>query len=182
LTKKLQYLRGKNQVLSEYNHQTNHGYRRWDVDLRVEMVDPQTNKTVTLEFYVPYSAQPLPVIMILPITAGEKYQLERFLAPYFARHGFAAVIVHRETRPECPSAQEMNLFMQQSLLDNQQVMDYLENRAEFNAKHLGVLGTSMGAIKGAMLAGIDSRTKGVRAGTCGMRHRIHSNAKQRWGC
>src|SRR5262245_1613474 len=57
LAEKLQYSRGKSQVLSEYNQQINHVYRRWEIDLRVEMVDSLTNKTVTLEFYVPHSAQ-----------------------------------------------------------------------------------------------------------------------------
>jgi dipeptidyl aminopeptidase/acylaminoacyl peptidase len=69
----------------------------------------------------------------------------------------AAAIVHREKRPKVPTAEEMKHLMHQAILRNKQVIDWVETQKEFDSKRIGVLGTSMGGINGAMLVGVDSR-------------------------
>ncbi|MEN9524351.1 MAG: hypothetical protein RL536_420, partial [Candidatus Parcubacteria bacterium] len=143
--------------LGSYEFTTNGSYTRWFTDISVYAAHYPTNETVTLEIYSPHTKEPVPIILLLPISGGKKYELERFLAPYFAKRGMAAAIVHREKRPKVPTAEEMNHLMHQAILRNKQVIDWVETQKEFDSKRIGVLGTSMGGINGAMLVGVDSR-------------------------
>src|SRR5439155_13084381 len=112
-----------------------------------------------LEYYLPPkpSREAMPVIIILPVSAGAHYPLERHFARYFTRRGFAAVIVHRESGPDPKTAQQINGLLKQSVADNALVIDWLQTRPEIDATRLGVLGTSMGAIKGSLFVAVDPR-------------------------
>jgi len=89
---------------------------------------------------------------------GGSYPLERFFAKYFAKHGMASVIVHREDYESTPAtAVEVNKLFRQCVLDGKRAIDWLETRPEFDAARLGLFGISMGAIKGALLTPLDSR-------------------------
>jgi hypothetical protein len=144
-------------------------YQRADVKLTVPVSATRTNKTLVLEYYAPKkpSATPVPVIMILPVSAGEHYPLERHFARYFTRRGYAAVIVHRESERDPQTGEAVNHLLKQSVFDNMCVIDWLQTRAELDANRIGVLGTSMGAIKGALLAPMDSRVKASVLGLVG---------------
>ncbi|MEY2429258.1 MAG: hypothetical protein QOJ40_2143 [Verrucomicrobiota bacterium] len=144
-------------------------YQLADVKLTVPVRATRTNKTLVLEYYVPRKplATRAPVIMILPVSAGEHYPLERHFARYFTRHGYAALIVHRERERDPQTGEAVNDLLQQSVFDNMCVIDWLQTRPELDANRIGVLGTSMGAIKGALLAPVDSRVKASVLGLVG---------------
>ncbi len=117
------------------------------------------NKVLDLEYYRPPVTEAVPVIVVLPISAGEHYSLERFLSHYIVRCGFAAVIVHRERERNPTTADAINALLRQSVLDNRQVIDWIETRPELNPRKIGVLGTSMGSIKGALLCAVEPRVR-----------------------
>jgi dienelactone hydrolase len=117
-----------------------------------------TNRSLILDCFIPHGRTNAPVIMILPMLGGS-YPLEKFFAKYFARHGLASVLVHREDYDTSPptSAEELDALFRQCVLDNKRAIDWLETRSEFDTSRLGVFGISMGAIKGALLTPLDSR-------------------------
>src|SRR2546428_5803 len=51
------------------------------------------------------------------------------------------------------------ILLRQSVLDEKRVLDWIETRSEFDSKRIASLGTSMGAIKNALLVATDSRIK-----------------------
>ena len=144
-------------------------YRLAQVKLLAPVAAATTNKTLELEYYVPRttSGGPVPAIIILPVSAGEHYPLERHFARYFTRRGYAAVIVHRESERDPQTGEQVNELLEQSIFDNRFVIDWLERLPELDANRIGVLGTSMGAIKGALLAPVDSRVKASVLGLVG---------------
>jgi dienelactone hydrolase len=116
-----------------------------------------TNRPLVLDCFLPIGPTNPPTIIILPMLGGS-YPLERFFAKYFARHGLASVIVHREDYESTPAtAPEVNKLFRQCVLDGKRAIDWLETRREFDASRLGVFGISMGAIKGALLTPLDPR-------------------------
>jgi len=137
------------------------------VTLSVPVFDATTNKSLHLEYYLPSRTSSVPVIIILPISAGSHYPLERLFARYFVRHGMAAVIVHRDSERDPETAEPINAMMRQSVLDNARVVDWLETRTELDRSRIGLLGTSMGAIKGAMFAPVEPRIRASAFGLVG---------------
>jgi dienelactone hydrolase len=116
-----------------------------------------SSRELVLDCFRPARQTNAPVILILPMLGG-KYPLERFFAKYFARHGLASVIVHREDYNRTPeSAEEINTLFHQTVLDNKRAIDWLQTRREVDASRLGVFGVSMGAIKGALLTPLEPR-------------------------
>jgi hypothetical protein len=104
------------------------------------------------------------VLLILPMLGGS-YPLEKYFGVYFAKRGFAAIIVHREKLPKDSNMEAVNPMLKQSVLDNRQAIDWIETRPELDADRIGVFGISMGGIKGALLTPLDDR---VRAATLGL--------------
>ena len=124
-----------------------------------------TNRTVTLEYYAPHAEGKKPVVIVLPISGGG-YALERHVSAYFAKRAWAAVIVHRRKLPREPAnGEELDAVLRQSVIDVRRAIDWAETRPELDASKVGVFGVSMGAIKAAILAPVDSR---VRAAVLGM--------------
>jgi hypothetical protein len=108
-----------------------------------------------------------PVILVLP-TAGGTYPLEKYFASYFVRHGFAAVIVRRPSKfGDSIRLETIDDLFKQSVLDNKLVLDWIETRPELNAARIGVFGTSMGAIQGALLTPLDTRVRAAVLGLAG---------------
>jgi hypothetical protein len=151
----------------EWQGETNAHYQLAQVKLAAPVAGAPTNKILELEYYRPQLPEPLPVIIILPVSAGDTYPLERYFAHYFARRGFAAVIVHREREGDPKTADQINGLLRQSILDNTLVVDWLETRRELDATRIGLLGTSMGAIKGSLFVAVDSRLKAAVLGLVG---------------
>src|SRR6266478_6231695 len=52
-------------------------------------------RTLVIDYYLPKGEEKHPVLLILPMLGGS-YPLEKYFAVYFAKRGFAALIVHRD--------------------------------------------------------------------------------------
>ena len=146
---------------------TQSNYQLALLSLSAPVFGEATNKSLDLEYYLPSHKEPVPVIVIVPISAGTNYPLERLFARYFTRHGMAGVIVHRESERDPETAEPINAMFRQSILDNGLVVDWVETRPELDRNRIGLLGTSMGAIKGSMFAAVDHRIKATSLGLVG---------------
>ena len=120
-----------------------------------------------LEWYQPSGVIRAPVIVILPVSAGARYPLERYFARYFAERGFAVVLVHREPRENITDAVRINAMLRQSVSDNRQALDWIETRPELDKERIAVFGTSMGSMKGVLFAAVDPRVKAAVLGLAG---------------
>jgi hypothetical protein len=125
----------------------------------------KTNRVLELDFYRPIGTNPTPVIVVLPILGGG-YPLEKFFCSYFARRGMATVLVRRDRlKKTLEDLGEINDTLQQAAIDARQAIDWIETRPELDASRIGAFGISMGGIRAAFLAPLDSR---IRAATIGL--------------
>jgi len=143
------------------------GYAVTRIDLPAFNDRLRGNRTIALDFYLPEGSDRRPVILVLP-TAGGSYQIESHFASYFARHGLAAVIVHR---PEKFSGlirlETIDALFKQSVRDHKLVLDWIETRPELDTGRIGVFGVSLGAIQGALLTPLDPRVRAAVLGLTG---------------
>ena len=161
---------------AQFDYAKPKGFRCHEIDLglqqkyflkKIELAGlspDRTNRTLVFDYFVPQTNGKHPVLLILPMLGGS-YTLEKYFACYFAKRGFACVIVHREQPPKDSGLDVLDVLLKQSVLDNRQALDWIETRPELNAQRIGVFGISMGAIKGALLTPLDPR---VRAATLGL--------------
>jgi Dienelactone hydrolase family len=127
----------------------------------------KTNRALELDYYRPFGTNHTPVIVVLPIIGGG-YPLEKFFSAYFARQGMAAVLVRRDSlKRTLDDLQEINDTLQQAAIDARQAIDWIETRPELDASRLGVFGISMGGIRAAFLAPLDSRIRAAIVGLAG---------------
>jgi dienelactone hydrolase len=107
-------------------------------------------------------------ILVLPISGGVDFCVESF-ARMFASHGFnAAIVYNRGVRIErTKTAEEVENYFRQVVLDNRQVLDWLVQQPEVDPNRLGCLGLSLGGIKASLVAGADDRIKAVVMGLAG---------------
>jgi hypothetical protein len=144
-------------------------------------LSPQANQSATeivLDYYQLSTPSPRPhstgssqtkspVILLLPISGGG-YEVESYFARYFAKHGFAVVLARRgKIDPTLSDLGAIDIWLKQTVTDNQRVLDWIETRPELDSSRIGVFGISMGGIKGALLAAEDHRPKAVVLGMAG---------------
>jgi len=112
---------------------------------------------IRIDYYAIDAEGRVPVVLILPIFGGGKDIIAGF-ADYFARHGFAAAIVHRQKEYKKPeNLLRINEVMRQTVFDQKQAIDWIETRPELDATKIAVFGISMGGIKGALISALDER-------------------------
>jgi hypothetical protein len=113
---------------------------------------------ITIDYYqLRGKSTPSPAIILLPISGGG-YEIENHFAHYFARHGFAVVLVHRiDVRTVAHKASAINEWLKQNLANQKQVLDWMQTREEIDPSRIGVFGISMGGIQAALLAPMDPR-------------------------
>ena len=123
---------------------------------------------IKIDYYEQKKAGKYPTVLILPISGGVDFCVKSF-ARHFASHGFNCAAVHnREAEPdETESAEEIENYFRQTVLDNRQALDFLVAREEVDANKLGCLGLSLGGIKASLLAGVDERLKCCVLGLAG---------------
>src|SRR5207249_1148006 len=109
---------------------------------------------------------PIPAIVILPIMGGSSYPVEAPFASAFAKHGYAAMILHRpDIKKEIKNLEDIDPLLRQSSLDASRVIDWLELQPNIDSKKVGLFGVSLGAIRGTVLMALDKR---VQAGVLGL--------------
>ena len=154
-----------------------YSYPRQTIEAKVEKIDEKKRYTIEriefpsalnvfgtenikIDYYVQKKHGKFPTVLILPISGGVDFSVKGF-ARLFASNGFNCAVVHnREVDLEdTESAEEVEDYFRQTVLDNRQALDYLVEREEVDENRLGCLGLSLGGIKASLVSGVDERFK-----------------------
>jgi hypothetical protein len=126
------------------------------------------DEDIRVDYYVGRGPGRRPTVLMLPISGGVDFSVTSF-ADCFAPRGINCALVHnRRVKIEnTRSAEEVEAYFRQAVLDSRQVLDYLVTRPEVDPNRLGCLGLSLGGIKASLLAGADKRITCVVLGLAG---------------
>jgi acetyl esterase/lipase len=160
------YSNSANIACSETVRSRERSYVRKQIELHITEVPGDANRTIGFEYYDLPGTNRSPVIIFLPIMGGS-YSLEEHFAKYFARRGFACLIVHRQKLGRENILEQINPFLKQTVLDNKRIIDWIETQPDLDASRIGVFGTSMGGIKAALLVPLDRRVRAAVFGLAG---------------
>jgi len=117
-------------------------------------------ENIKIDCYVQKKYGKFPTVLILPISGGVDFSVKGF-ARLFASNGFNCAVVHNRKvdLDDTESAEEVEDYFRQTVLDNRQALDYLVEREEVDENRLGCLGLSLGGIKASLISGVDERLK-----------------------
>jgi pimeloyl-ACP methyl ester carboxylesterase len=135
---------------------------------RMELVatNNPAHPTIELDYYN-VGASSSPVILLLPISGGD-YEAESIFARYFAKRGFAVILVRRrELNTESVTPEAINAWLKDTVIVNKKVLDWIQTRPELDPDRIGLFGISMGSIQGALLAALDPRIQAATLGLAG---------------
>lgn len=115
-------------------------------------------ENIKIDLYVQRKEGRFPTVLILPIAGGVDFCVESF-ARHFAANGFNCAVIHnrRVDLDDIASAEQVEEYFRQAVLDVRQVIDYLVERREVDAGRLGCLGLSLGGIKASVVSAVDER-------------------------
>ncbi|MCP4105868.1 MAG: hypothetical protein GY749_10075, partial [Desulfobacteraceae bacterium] len=115
-----------------------------------------TTHNVTVDYY-DINKKKSPVIMVLPILGGSN-KIAKSFADYFARHGYAAVIVHRQKEyKKLEQINKLDETLRQIVFDHKQAIDWIMTQENLDSEKIGIFGVSMGGIKSSLVSALDSR-------------------------
>lgn len=125
-------------------------------------------ENIKIDYYVQKKPGKFPTVLVLPIAGGIDFSVKGF-ARHFASNGFNCALVHNRhfDLEDAKTAEEVEDYFRQTVLDNRQVLDYLVERKEVDENRLGCLGLSLGGIKASILSAIDERLKCCVIGLAG---------------
>lgn len=118
-------------------------------------VGAESTDSIEFEYYDVAGEARTPVIVLLPVFNGQ-LAISRFFARYFANQGWAAVVVTRGRDPLDALTAPADT-VQGNLQAHRRVLDWVEQEPELDARRIGVLGVSLGAMDGVLLAALDRR-------------------------
>jgi len=129
------------------------------------------NNIVYAEYYRPKAAGRYPGVIILDITAGDQ-SLSRMIARCLAQKGIAALFVQMAFYgPRRPANSPMRLLstnipqtfeaIRQTVLDVRLAAAWLASRSEIDSTRIGLHGTSLGGMIGALAAEMEPRIRRV---------------------
>ncbi len=133
--------------------------------------DIPENNTVHCELFLPAGEGPFPVAIVLDILQGNAL-IARGECMWMAQHGVAGMVVYMaHYGPRRPVNGDTRLIstdipktiegVKQTVLDCRCAVSWLASRPEFDAKNIGVVGTSLGSLVGAVVAANEPRIKNV---------------------
>ena len=112
----------------------------------------------------PTGKGPFPCVVLLHGLGGSKEQLLDLVGPELTKKGFAVFAIdaklHGERKREGEDPKQPLTFVAlvpDTVRDWRQALDWLCQREDIKANRIGLVGYSMGAIMGAILAGVDER-------------------------
>ncbi len=125
------------------------------------------NNTVHAEYYRPTGPGPFPAAVVLDITGGDQ-SLSRTISACLAQRGVAALFVQMAYYgPRRPPGSRLRLMsvnlpqtlenIRQTVLDVRRAAAWLAARPEVDPKRLGIHGTSLGSMVGALAAEMEPR-------------------------
>jgi len=156
---------GLNATIKTLKQKRHYTLERVELDSSVNLFGTEKIK---VDYYRLTKPGRFSTVLVLPISGGVDFCVESF-ARMFASHGFNAAIVHnrRVTIERTKTAEEVENYFRQVVLDNRQVLDWLVQQPEVDPNRLGCLGLSLGGIKASLVAGADDRIKAVVMGLAG---------------
>ena len=121
--------------------------------------DTMMGEKIRLEYLDPKGDGKAPVIIILPVLKGAGNIIKDF-ARFYAKHGYAALIVNRKKRYlKDYDLTRVNDILQEIVINHKQVLDWIETQPDLDAERIGVFGISLGGIKGALISQLDKRVR-----------------------
>ncbi|MCE9566314.1 MAG: abhydrolase domain-containing 18 [Planctomycetes bacterium] len=130
------------------------------------------NNTVHCELFIPAGKGPFPVAVVLDILQGNAL-IARGQCMWLAQHGVAGMVVYMAhygpRRPEGSSTRLISTNIpksiegvKQTVVDVRCAVAWLASRPEqFDTNNLGLIGTSLGSLVGAVVAANEPRIKNV---------------------
>ena len=116
---------------------------------------------ITFEWYHPEGVERAPVALVLPILNGQKHIVRPF-ATYFAKHGYASIIVdsrQRSTLTEDVIAPQAAI--RQAVRRHRRVLDWVGTEPRLDEERIVVFGASLGGFNAFFLAASDDRVRAV---------------------
>jgi len=157
-------------------HELRHsGVNVYDLTFPSPIVSPiPENNTVHAEFFLPAqasAANKVPAVIVLDILDGAAV-VARGEAMWLAQHGVASLFVHMahygprrqpgsKVRLLSPNIDVTMAAVKQTVLDCRCATSWLAARPDIDAKRLGLVGTSLGSLIGANVAGAEPRLRNV---------------------
>ena len=101
-----------------------------------------------------------PVVLIMPLSGHIDFAAKGF-ARKFVSNGINCAILHDRDfdLEDTMSAEEVENYFSQTVLDARQALDYLAGRQEVDKDKFGCMGFSLGGIKAGLISGADERIK-----------------------
>ncbi len=116
---------------------------------------------VTFEYYELHDDGPAPVAIVLPILNGQK-DIVRPFASYFAKHGYASIIVDTSQRRTLSTdLVDPERALRAAVLRHRRMLDWVETQDKLDPKRIVVFGASLGGINAMYLASLDDRVRAV---------------------
>jgi uncharacterized protein len=107
-----------------------------------------------------------PVVLLLHALSRDKEEMIRLFGRPFAERGVAtlALDAHLHGERRSPAGEPIDPLhylelARENIVEYRQALDFLETRADLDARRVGLLGYSLGAMMGAILAGVDERVR-----------------------
>ena len=133
--------------------------------------DIPENNTVYAELFMPSGQGPFPAAIVLDILQGDAL-IARGQAMWLAQHGVAGMVVYMaHYGPRRPPGSRVRLLttdipktvaaVRQTVLDVRCAAAWLASRPEFDRDKLGLVGTSLGSLVGAVAAANEPLIKNV---------------------
>ncbi len=115
---------------------------------------------IRFDFYVQNKEGRFPTIIIWPIPDDVDFCARGF-ARHFAASGFNCAVLHNRKMDldDITSAEHVEDYFKQTVLDGRQVVDYLVQREQVDADKLGCMGVSLGGIRASVVSAVDERLK-----------------------
>jgi dienelactone hydrolase len=129
--------------------------RELSLPFAADSADAADSDSILFEYYDVAGVERTPVIVLLPVFNGQ-LAIPRFFARYFANQGWAAVVVTRGRDP-LDALKAPADTVEGNLRAYQRVLDWVEQEPELDARRIGLLGVSLGAMDAVMLAALDPR-------------------------
>jgi dienelactone hydrolase len=133
--------------------------------------DVPENNTVHCELYLPAGEGPFPVAVVLDILQGNAI-IARGQCMWMAQHGVAGMVVYMaHYGPRRPPNSKTRLLstdvfksvdgVKQTVLDCRRAVAWLASRPEFDRDNIGLAGTSLGSLVGAVVSANEPLIKNV---------------------